>query len=258
MKDGVILDNDEDWGGDTCKTALHASHFCLLSSVTLWRWWCQETLSPLSWQTWKYSNNVRDISTASGPAGREISSFQSSASAAQHLDVGTLFKSNQSGEHKTDRYLPLTWHLKTSPAGGGKARVSPDHCSVCHCHCLVSCLPLLAFVKCAAAGDWMGPYRAAQPPPLLCCPCLLLGSPALWWRLLETVCHLSSGDWWQHQLEMDQGPHTRWQSGDPIIIPGWTTHEMRRWQSSCSGWWHGEVLQQANNQDNTFTGHWTV
>ena len=35
MKDGVILDNDEDRGGDTCKTALHASHFCLLSSVTL-------------------------------------------------------------------------------------------------------------------------------------------------------------------------------------------------------------------------------
>ena len=33
MKDGVILDNDEDWGGDTCKTALHASHFCLLDII---------------------------------------------------------------------------------------------------------------------------------------------------------------------------------------------------------------------------------
>ena len=49
-------------------------------------------------------------------------------------------------EHKTDRYLPLSWHPKTSPAGGGKAIVSPAQCAT------VSCLPPLAFVKCAAAG----------------------------------------------------------------------------------------------------------
>ena len=255
MKDGVILDNDEDRGGDTCKTALHASHFCLLSSVTLWRWWCQETLSPLSWQTWKYSNNVRDISTASGPAGGEISSFQSSASAAQHLDVGTLFKSNQSGEHKTDRYLPLTWHLKTSPAGGGKARVSPAQCATATVSCLVSLfwhsssvlLPVTEwdhivlhshrhfFVVSAAFSEARlcdgGYWR-----PSVICPQESDGSTSWSW----TRDHTRDGSLVIPLLSL-AGPHTRW--GDDS-------------QAARAG--TGEVLQQANNQDNTFTGHWTV
>ena len=34
--------------------------------------------------------------------------------------------------------IPLTWHLKTSPAGGGKARVSPAQCATATVSCLVS------------------------------------------------------------------------------------------------------------------------